>query len=146
MRKKIIYLLIICIASVLVAGCLDLNPSPQQQPGPQTNPNTTLPEKHVKYAKMEGSFKITSSDFTNNSSKTISKDSNGNEIKWVIEENKTGGNLVISYYGQEVSTNIPKIYYPENKTYSYKFNESGYEIYTSSGRYKDIIIKGEWVL
>lgn len=144
--KYIIIGILIITALVVTAGCLNANPTPAPTPTPAAVTDTNDP---VKYSKMEGSFTITSSDFTNNSSRMISKDSNGNELRWVIEQydNKsiTGGTIVIKYYDNSVSAYIPRLYYPANTTYTYSLTETGYDISTNSGgRYRDTLIKGEW--
>ncbi|MDO5835654.1 MAG: hypothetical protein Q4P17_04025 [Methanobacterium sp.] len=146
MKKTLfIFILIILFSSICVSGCLEStpvqNPTPVA-PLPQNDTNTP-----IKYAKLEGTFTITSADFSENSSKTLASDGHGNKVRWVIDgNNRTGGMIHLEYYGKEVSAYIPKIYYPSNQTYSYSCTESGYSISMSSGggRYSTSLINGEW--
>lgn len=149
MKIKYVLLTIgLILAAVLISGCLDVNPTPTTQtPVVNTSDENKVNNVPVKYSKMEGSFTLTSTDFSTNKSKTISKDNKGNTIKWDVEENNTGGIIQITYFEQEVSAYIPRLYYPENKTYSYSIDQNGYKIsHGTGGRYESVVIKGEWAL
>lgn len=136
--------------TVAFAGCVDNStPTPQPAPIPQQDSNITenvTPAEPIKYAKLQGSFNVTRSDFSANKSRLISKDGAGNTIEWITtNESNTGATIKLTYYGREIQTHVLKQNGTNPQTIGYFADQYGYEITTGQGtRYKDIIIKGEW--